>query len=205
MTVNRVLRTATTTLVAVFVLSLPASRLAAQEAESGLPETFSAFAIVMGHIGTGRTEGLTIRITRWSTDEEREHLLSTIVERPEDEDALHDELQDQEETGFVRGDAGTRWPSERLRYARELRDPETGKRRIVLALARPLGFLELWRSSRTLDYTVTIIVLDVDENGEGDGLLMAGTKVNFDREAQRFVLEYYSTEPVRLTNVRKTS
>ena len=73
-----------------------------------------------------------------------------------------------------------------------------------MGLDRPLGFVELWDASRTLDYTVTVIVLDIDENGQGAGVLAMGTKVTYDPDFQRILMEYYSTEPVRLTNVRKT-
>ena len=155
--------------------------------------------------GRGHTEGLLIRITRWTTDEEDDHLTATIIERPEERNALRNELQKQEETGFIRGNSvDADWPSVRLRYARQYREEGTGKRRIILGLDRPLGFVELWDASRTLDYTVTVIVLDIDENGQGAGVLAMGTKVTYDPDFQRILMEYYSTEPVRLTNVRKT-
>jgi hypothetical protein len=196
------------------VLTLPASRLAAQEGESAsagwqqppLPETFSALAIVMGNIATGRNERIMIRITRWTTPEERDGLIATIIEKPDDDEALRNALQKQEETGFIRGSTvGAGWPSERLRYAWQWVDEETGNRRIVLGLDRPIGGLELWRQSRALQYQITVIVLDVDKNGEGTGLLSVGTQINYDPDLQRFVVEYYSSEPVRLTTVRKTS
>ena len=45
-----------------------------------------------------------------------------------------------------------------------------GKRRIVLATDRPMGFLELTRASRTTDYNVSLVVLELDpETGEGEG------------------------------------
>jgi hypothetical protein len=182
----------------------PGSSLVAQEEEQPtLPETFSAFAIVMGNIATGANTSIMIRITRWTSPEERQHLLDTIVEKGDDPDALRDELQKQEETGFIRTtNMRSRFPSERLRYAWQWRDGEN--RRLILALDRPVGFLELRRSGRTLDYGVTIIILDIDGKGEGTGLISTGTKVTYDKEAQRMELEYYSSEPVRLTNVRKT-
>lgn len=191
-------------LVVGLVAAAPGSSLVAQEEEQPtLPETFSAFAIVMGNIATGANTSIQIRISRWSTPEEREHLLNTIVEKGEDPDALRDELQKQDETGFIRTtNMRSRFPSERLRYAWQWRDGEN--RRLILALDRPIGFLELRRSGRTLDYGVTIIILDLDGNGEGTGLISTGTKVTYDKEAQRMVMENYGSEPVRLTTVRKT-
>ena len=190
-------------LLAIGLTAIPATHLVAQEAPSSLPQTFSAFAVVMGNIATGANTSIQIRVTRWSTPAEREHLLATIIEKGEDPDALRDELQKQEETGYIRTtDMRTRFPSERLRYAWEWRDGEN--RRLVLALDRPIGFLELRRNGRTLDYGVSIIVLDLDGKGEGSGLVATGTKVTYDKEAQRMVMEYYSSEPVRLMSVRKT-
>jgi hypothetical protein len=201
-------------LLAAFVVALPAGQLAAQETQTSgdkweqpsLPETFSAFAVVMGAIATGATESIMIRITRWSTAEERESLLATIIENPDDKEALSKALQKQTETGFIKSSTvDGRWPSERLRYAWQWRVKGTGKRRIVLALDRPIGGIELWASARTLDYQVSIIVLDIDENGQGEGILSVGTKVSYDKDLQRIIMESYSTEPVRLTTVRKTS
>jgi hypothetical protein len=175
-------------------------------------ETFSALAIVMGNFATGRSTRLQIRIDRWSTAEEREQLLSKIIELgdPKDRRGLAQDqaeaLRAQKECGFIRSTAvSARGPGERLRYAWQWREEGTGKRRLVLALDRPIGFLELRASGRTLDYGITLIVIDLDENNEGSGFLSLGTMIIYDKETKRLTLENYSTEPVRLNQVRKTS
>ena len=195
-----------------FAVTLPASQLAAQVAEGSadewqqppLPETFNALAMIMSTSAARQTQTLTIRITRWSTAEERQQLLDTIA-GTEDPSVLKDALAKQEDAGFVRGaEVGTGWTSERLRYAWQWRIEGTGKRRIILALDRPLGMTVGFDQTRALENTVSILILDVEENGEGDGILVVGSGVAYDEDLQRLVMRQHATEPVRLTNVRKT-
>lgn len=210
MMIHRTFHFVATALLAAFVATLPASRLVAQEAQSGgdewqqppLPETFNALSMILSTSAARQTETIMIRITRWSTAEERDHLTTIINENP---DALRDELQKQEEAGFIRGaEVGTRWTSERLRYAWQLRIEGTGKRRLILALDRPIGITVGPAQTRAFENTVSIIVLDVEENGQGDGILAVGSQVVYDQDLGRIVMKQYAAEPVRLTNVRKT-
>ena len=55
-------------------------------------ETFVAFAVVGGNIATGRAGTVTMTITRWTTDAERQQLASILVEEGSSEltDALND-------------------------------------------------------------------------------------------------------------------
>ena len=62
------------------------------------------------------------------------------------------------------------FPSERLRYAREFKG-EVGKRSIVMALDRPISMWEAAQNPRWRDYDMTLIVLDVDAEGKGEGQL----------------------------------
>jgi hypothetical protein len=188
--------------------------------EEEFRETFNAFAVNMGTIHTGATTTLQINITRWSTDEERQKLFTTLVEKGQKD--LINALHDMEETGWVRLDhrpdmAGMHphrssfrrtampthktFPSERLRYAREFEVED--KRRIVLALDRPIPYWEAIGQPRTIDYPLTLIVLDVDDKGDGEGKLAVGVKLSFDEENKRLEIENFGSEPVRLTSVHK--
>jgi hypothetical protein len=205
------------------ILAFSSGELVAQEKQEAkdewvqptLPERFSTWAVVMGTHASGLNTRLQIKIDRWSTPEEREQLLAKIVELSDSKnrrvmaDKQAEALRKQKECGFIRatGAAAARRgsTSERLRYAWQWREEGTGKRRLVLALDRPIDFLELVRGGRTLDYGITIVVLDLDENNEGSGLLSLGTMVTFDKDTERLTLENYSSEPVRLMNVKKTS
>src|SRR5262245_46252768 len=120
-------------------LLLAASTSVAQDKKEEFKETYEAFAVAMGTsnppvIPPGRATTIQINITRSTTDEEREKLFAVLIEKGQKD--LIDALQKQDETGFVRvvgSGAGLRnpFPSERLRYARQM-DLGEGKRRIVL-------------------------------------------------------------------------
>jgi hypothetical protein len=200
---------------AVSVLTLSALLLAALPAWAGqeeeVRETFSAFAVAMGTsnppiIPSGRSTSIQITITRWSTPEERGELLTQLIENGQE--ALVKTLQKQEETGFARATGpsarGMRnpFPSERLRYAWQFKGEE-GRRRIVLALDRYISMAEAVHQPRWRDYDMTLIVLDVDAEGKGEGQLAMGVRLAVDRENKKLVIENFGTEPIRLTTVHK--
>jgi hypothetical protein len=145
-----------------------------------------------------------INVTRWTTDEEREKLFAVLVEKGQKD--LIDALQDSEETGWVRvvGRTVSRnpFPSERLRYARQI-DLGEGKRRIVLATDRYISFYEARSNPRTRDYDMSLLVMDVDAEGNGEGQLAMGVQLSVDTEKKTLVVENFGTEPVRLTKIRK--
>ena len=58
-------------------------------------------------------------------------------------------------------------------------------------------------AARQIDYPLTLIVLDVDEKGDGEGKLAVGVQLTFDRENKRLEIENLSSEPIRLTSVHK--
>jgi hypothetical protein len=188
---------------------LTASTSSAQDEKQEFKETYEAFAVAMGTsnppvIPTGRTTTLQINITRWTTDAEREMLFATLIEKGQEK--LVDALQKEEETGFVRvtGSVTARnpFPSERLRYARQF-DLGEGKRRIVLATDRYISFYEARNQPRTRDYDMTLLVMDVDAEGNGEGQLAMGVKLSVDMEKKTLVVENFGTEPVRLTKIRR--
>ena len=191
--------------VASCVISLGTTRARAQEEEKTEKETFRAFAVVTGtSVAAGGTTTLQMTVSRWSTDEERGELLTTLIEKGQEE--FIKALSKQEETGFIRatGRAASlsRYPSQRLRYAREFR--EGNMRRIVLALDRPIGFMEAVRQPRTTDYDFTFIVLDIDqEANEGQGILAMGVSLTVNKEKKILEVENYGSEPVQLNKVSK--
>ena len=159
----------------------------------------------MGIHAAGQTNTFQVTIDRWSTNE-RQELFVALAET--DQDGLIKALQIQEECGFL-SMTGTRgpvmrrgsFPSQRIKYARDFR--MDGKRRIVLDLDRPIPYWETVNRPRT--YDSSIIVLDLDEEDEGQGIMAIGVRINLDTEAKQLEIENYSSEPVRLTVVSKSS
>jgi hypothetical protein len=161
-------------------------------------ERFTAFAVSTGGPRTAPVaDQVILSIDRWSTPEERQTLVDTLRERGSE--ALLNTLRDMPEVGYIRTPDSLGYP---LHYADQQSLPEGG-RRIVLATDRPIRFWELWRSARTLDYPFTIIQLQLDKDGEGQGKLSLATRVvPLDG---RILLENWSVAPVQLTNVRADS
>ena len=117
-------------------LSAPASGVSAQ----AVSETFTAFAINMN--SGPKTATVDIKIERWSTDAEREALLSILVEEKDKyraNQALLKALQKMPKAGYIRTPDKLAWD---LRFARQ-NPMEDGSRQIVVGTDRPVGFLPL--------------------------------------------------------------
>jgi hypothetical protein len=170
-----------------------------------LPLRMTAFAVNMSNIGSGGTAVVEINITRWTTAEERAKLLSTIVESTPD--------------GIMR--ALTRLPSHGRMSIPGHRGPDPmkvvlgwvlhyawytpldeGGHRIVLATDRYVTFAEARENPRTMDYPFTLLDLRLGKDGEGVGKASIATKITFDKKKNIMELENYSSEPVRLQQVK---
>ena len=181
------------------VTGLVVEPLSAQDEE--LPLNFDVIAMNMSNVGPRGQARLQIRVDRWSTEEERARLLEALSSqtgRARDRQ-LADTLFGKESVGTIREQQSL---AEDLRYSRSLPTPEGG-RQIILATDRPIGFAESWRSSRTLDYNVSLVILNLDAEGKGEGQLMLGAEFVWDEAKQQVVITNFSSEPIRLTSVRQ--
>jgi len=165
----------------------------------------SAFAVNMSNIATGSNAVVQITVNKWSTAAERELLITTVVEKGSD--ALLRALQKTPDKGRFRIPAA-RQPDPHhlalgldLHYAWQTPLPEGG-RRIVLATDRYIGFSEARNQPRTIDYPITLIEIRVDKDGNGQGKMAVATKISFNKKENQLELENYSSEPVRLNNVK---
>jgi hypothetical protein len=160
-------------------------------------ENFTAFA---ASLGTGKAGLVEIAIYRWSTDEERERLLTTLQEFGRDK--LIDELQKiRPPVGYIRTSTSLAYD---LYYARN-HPSSDGGRRIVLATNRRVSFREASNSTRSMQYQFTLIEIHVDKNGKGDGKIVPAAKITWDKDAKRIEIENYNALPVDLLQVtRKT-
>jgi len=177
-------------------LGAPASGVSAQNVR----EDFTAFAINMN--SGPSTATVDIRIERWSTDAERQQLLSILVEekdRYRANQALLKALQKMPKAGFIRTPQTLAWD---LRYARQ-NPMEDGGRQIVVATDRPVGFWEARNQPRSMDYPFTILELRLNKEDKGEGKMLAGTQLYIDPKTKNLVLENYGQQPVRLNEIRK--
>jgi hypothetical protein len=172
---------------------------------SGEKLEITAFAVNMSNIGPGSSAVVDINIDRWSTPAERELLITTMVEKKENE--LLRALQKMPSCGRFRipGIVGPDPHQLRLgnplRYAWQTPSPEGG-RRIVIATDRYIGFAEARNQPRTIDYPFTLFEIRVDKDGQGQGKMAVATKISFDKKKNAIELENYSSEPVRLNEVK---
>ena len=176
-----------------------------QEGKLALPLRLSAWAVSMGTVATGRNGVVDIRITRWTTPEERRALLETIVEK--NQDAMLRALQKLPSHGRISVPGHTGPDPHKvvlgwnLHYAWNVPDGDGGNR-IVLGTDRYMTFLELRDNPRTTDYPFTLLDLRLKADGEGVGKASIATKISFDKKKNIMELENYSSEPVRLQQVK---
>lgn len=144
-----------------------------------------------------------INIYRWSSDEEREQIVE-VIKKASAESRINSrdvakELRGMEKAGYAFFAGRQGYP---LRYARAF-DTGDGKRQIVLATDRPVSFAEAYDQSRLGDFDVTIILLTVDAEGKGEGLLSMGTEVKWNDSTNKLEITNVSSQPIKLGDVRR--
>jgi hypothetical protein len=162
---------------------------------SAQPERFTAWAVSMS-AGMGANTTIDIRIDRWTPAADRERFLAALIDKgPE---ALQALLQNTPSVGRIRT---TKTVGDDLRYAWQV-PMEGGGRRIIIATDRPIGLWETRSQPRTLDYPFSFIEIHFDSKGVGEGKMAVSTKITVNKKTNTLELENWSSEPVRLQNVK---
>ena len=169
------------------------------EAQSKQPEgsgeRFEAnFTNISNVGGTGATP-ITIRITRWTNDDEHIRLMR-ILEK-EGNDAFTRELQGVKTTGSIGVPQELAYP---LLYARQTRN-EKGGRKIMLITDRPMTFQERTGSSISRDYPLTWIEMTLDKDDRGEGYVVLAARLRLLGEV--LGVEDLGNQPARLTTIRR--
>ena len=159
----------------------------------GSKERFTAIAIVNNELGSGAGT-VQIDVNRWSTAAERTDLLNVLQKKGAEQ--LLEALQKTRPVGTIKTPDSLAYD---LHYANQTPLPEGG-RRIVLATDRPIGFWEVTRRPRTIDYPFTVIQMEIDRDGEGKGTLSYATKII--SQGNTIVLENFATQPIMLTKIK---
>ena len=116
--------------------------------------------------------------------------------------ALAEELQRQDPTATLRiigGSAARGRTQFNLPYAREFKS--SGRRQLVLATDRYITFGDARRNPTTEENNLSYIVLNLDEQGKGDGQVMVGVKMNF--VDGKLKVESYVAKPIDLLTVQR--
>jgi hypothetical protein len=197
------------TSIAVALVMSVAPAAAPQGAGAGLtvPLRLTAFGVNMSNVGGAatRTAVFDIRINRWSTAADREKLITTAVEKGQDE--LLRVLQRMPSHGRISVPGWTGPDPHNARLGWDLRyavtaPGEDGGNRIAIATDRYIGMWEARNQPRTYDYPFTLIEMRLGKDGKGVGKLALATKIEFDKKKKQKVLENYSSEPIRLNEIK---
>ena len=162
----------------------------------GTPERFTAAAFNTNRAAAGSID---IQVDRWSSDAEHEKLITAFTTKGDDK--LLDVLQGLPVKGNFRAPGQLGWD---IRYARHYPAADGGER-VVLATDRPIGFLESANQPRSINYPFTVIEMQLNNAGEGEGKMSIATKVILDKKTNRITLENFELQPVMLTQVKRTS
>lgn len=191
----------------VLPLTGPVSPGYAEEGVGELPWNMEANAMVT-QAGTRsrRSSTLQLRITSWTTDEERQQILTEIQEATAQggrrgNRAVARALRGASRVGTLNAPGQTGWS---LRYARVTPMPD-GKQRILLATDRPVAFAEAWTSTRGGDFDVTVIQMTLDAEGNGEGTLSFGTEVRWNADTESLEVTNLTSQPIALGNIRRTN
>jgi hypothetical protein len=154
----------------------------------------------MRMVGSGATFNVDIYINSYSSDAEAKRLAGVL--REGGNDALQKALEDMKDIGKIQLTGKVGFYHFKLIRQRAIE----GGRRIVAVTDRPINGLEAYYGSRSQDYSIGILILDIkkDKKGKevGEGSLVYAGKVKV-IEGKSIEIENYGISPVQLKNVRK--
>jgi hypothetical protein len=168
----------------------------AQEPTPSIPAQYSATAFGQSGSVAGKSFGINVYIDQTSTSGEIEELLGVLQSKGQD--ALVSALEKLKDKGRVAptGSTGTGMKVITIRPRAD------GGQHIVLATNRWITFRELINATRSRDYPIGIVILDVDKDGKGTGSFSPLNKVKFNKNKE-LVIEHYGQKPFRLANVKR--
>lgn len=161
------------------------------------PEHYQALAVNMSNVDLGQPTMVDIVIERWSNEAEKRRIVEAFQKS---QDALLETIQKiRPRVGYIALPGETSWD---LRYANKVRG-EDGGWQIVVLTDRPIGFREASERPRSMDYPFTLIEMRVDDEGAGEGRASVATKITWDGESRTLELENFTSDPVRLPQIRR--
>ena len=157
------------------------------------PERFTAIAVNLESPRRAMTGTVEIVVNRWSTDRERDRLLTVLLERGPEK--LLDALQDTPRVGYIRTPDGIGYD---LNFSRRT-SGEDGGERIEIVTGRDFRFWEGINQAGSIDYSFAVIELRINRDGQGEGRMSIATKIT----GKALALEEYATQPVSLQKARR--
>ena len=176
------------------VLGMSPARGQDSKPQAPLPAQYAATAVGQAGVAAGKTFGMTVYVDELSSDGETQELIGIL--KAKGQNGVVDAMEKMKDKGRVSptGSVGTG-----MRFVR-MRPNKKGGFHIVLATNRPISFPELYNGTRSTDYPIGIVVLDVDKDGKGTGSFAPVCKIKFNKKGELEV-EHYGQKPFRLANV----
>lgn len=142
----------------------------------------------------GKIYNVNILIEQFSTPDDRKALIDAFTRSGQD--GLIDVLEDMKPKGRVRFSSGG--VGNDVKYIMEL--PSENGRRIRLVTDRNIAFGELYAGTRSREYSVGAIELNLTPDGKGSGTVLPACKLTVNKKTQQIEIETYQN-PWTLTNV----
>jgi len=142
----------------------------------------------------GKIYNVNIHIEQFSTPDDRKALIDAFTRSGQD--GLVSVLEDMKPKGRVRFASGG--VGNDVKYIIEL--PAESGRRFRLVTDRILAFGELYRGTRSSQYSVGAIELVLTPDGKGSGTVLPACKLTVDKKRQQIEIETYQN-PWKLTNL----
>ena len=141
----------------------------------------------------GKLANVNIHIEGFSTTEDRNSLINAF--KKSGQDGMVRILEDMKPKGRIRFASGG--VGNDIKYIMEL--PSEKGRRLRLVTDRTLAFAELYQGTRSRDYTVGAIELELTPDGKGTGTVLPACKLRVNKKKQQVEIETYQN-PWKLTN-----
>jgi hypothetical protein len=142
----------------------------------------------------GKIANINIHIEGYSTQQDRKALIDAFNQRGQD--GLVSVLEDMKPKGRVRFASGG--VGNDVKYIIEL--PSKSGRRLRLVTDRWLQWGELYNSTRSRDYSVGAIELNLTPDGKGSGTVLPACKIRMNKKKKEIEIETYQN-PWNLTNL----
>ena len=141
----------------------------------------------------GKIVNVNIYIEGYSTTEDRSSLINAF--KKSGQSGMVKVLSDMKPKGRIRFASGG--VGNDIKYIIEL--PSDKGRRLRLVTDRTLAFAELYQGTRSSEYTVGAIELDLTPDGKGTGTVLPACKLTVNKKKQQVEIETYQN-PWKLSN-----
>jgi len=172
----------------------------AQDAKKEKKDKVQYVIRLAGHVAMsgqagGMGDKIDIAISGFTTKDQRQKLYEILA--TEGSDSLVKAIQGSEELGWVKTPRGRHT----LRYVYKFK--QEGKTLIIAATERPLGYGEVMRSDRSVDYNVSMLQLAVDEKGKWVGGVAPAMEIFWNEKEDRMDTKMLSQGLIAVQGIRE--